>query len=78
LPPWSYFTEQVPTPLSVNVAPELVHDPDAENATVPPTAVAATEKLVPETPEAGACVVTVIACESFWAVTDSTTWVAAA
>ena len=44
---------------------------------MPPGALAATEKLVPETPEAGACVVTVIVCPTFAAVTDSTTCVAA-
>ena len=73
LPAWSYRTEHVPVPLSVNVEPDLLHDPALENVTLPPGAVAATVKLVPTPALAGACVVTVIACAAFVAFTDSTT-----
>ncbi len=37
-----------------------------------PPPVAATEKLVLKTADAGACVVTLIACVAFWAFTVST------
>jgi hypothetical protein len=60
-PAWSYCTEHVPIPLViVNVAPTFEHEPALENATGPPGAVAATEKLVPNAALAGACDVTVI------------------
>jgi hypothetical protein len=57
----------------VNVAPAFVHDPDAENATAPPGALAATVKLLPESALAGACDVTEIAWPAFCAATVSTT-----
>src|SRR5262249_10903942 len=60
-PGWSYRTEHVPVPLViVNVAPTFEHAPALENTTEPPGAVAATEKLEPNTALAGTCVVTVI------------------
>jgi hypothetical protein len=72
------MTEHVPVPaVIVNVAPEFVHAPELENATAPPGADAATEKLEPFGAVAGACVVTVIVWPTFWAVTASTTCVAA-
>jgi hypothetical protein len=64
----------VPVPLViVNVAPTFEHTPELEKTTAPPGAVAATEKPVPNTALAGACVVTEIAWLAFTADTDSTT-----
>jgi hypothetical protein len=73
-PPWSYSTWHVPLALViVNVAPTLEHAPPLEKTTAPPGAVAATENIEPNAPLAGACVVTVIACDAFTAATDSAT-----
>ena len=59
----------------VNVAPVFEQEPALENVTAlpEPPPVAATEKLVLKTADAGAWVVTLIACAAFCAVTDSVT-----
>ena len=59
----------------VNVALVFEQEPALEKVTAlpEPPPVAATEKLVLKTAEAGACVVTLIACAAFCALTDSTT-----
>ena len=59
----------------VNVAPVFEHAPPFENVTALPEAppVAATVNCDPKTAAAGACVVTLIACAAFGAVTVSVT-----
>jgi hypothetical protein len=72
------LTVHVPVPLViVNVAPTFEQPPLLEYVIAPPGALAATPNDVPNTAEAGACVVTEIDWAAFCPVTDSVTWVAA-
>jgi hypothetical protein len=60
-----------------NVAATFEQPPLFEYVIAPPGALAATPNDVPNTAEAGACVVTETDWDAFWAVTDSVTCVAA-
>ena len=65
------MTEQAPVPLViVKLAPVFEQEPELENVTAPPGAVAATEKPLLKTAEAGAWVVTVIAWSALFTVNE--------